>query len=102
MNKLKEKFENLLGHVGGAVFYILLIIIFVLPCVMIDVPLWLSTIFIIIMYFIPQSGVIFWVWGLISTIKGPQDWIAIVYYVMFTITFLPFYISLISSMFRRK
>lgn len=106
MNNFKEKLLSSLGAAGGIIYYIILILISFLPVVIINVPFWLSTIFIIIMFFFPVSSVVFWIWGLFSAICGPQDWIAIVYYVLFAIMFLPFFVNLfigiISPFFNRK
>ena len=106
MNNFKEKLLSSLGAAGGIIYYIILILIATLPIVMINVPFWLSTIFIIIMFFFPASSVVFWIWGLISAICGPQDWFAIIYYIMFAIMFLPFFVNLfigiIGSFFNRK
>lgn len=106
MNNFKEKLISSLGVVGGIIYYTILIFIATLPIALINVPFWLSTIFIIIMFFFPASSAVFWIWGLISAICGPQDWLAIVYYIMFAVMFLPFFanlfIGIIGSLFNKK
>ena len=55
-------------------FYLACLLIGVLPVVAIGLPWWGSFIIILILQFIPASAAIFWIWGLIVTIGGPQDW----------------------------
>ena len=95
---MKEKLSSALGAFGEILYFILRIFISVLPLVMIDGGWFLRLVIFTIMYFLPVSGIIFWVWGLICAIGGVQDWLAIIYYICFVILFLPFFISSIVSL----
>lgn len=87
---MKEKLSATLGTFGEIIYFILRMFVSVLPLVMIDGGWFLRLVIFTIMYFVPVSGVIFWVWGLICAIGGVQDWVAIVYYICFAVIFLPF------------
>ena len=100
-NHMKEKLVNALGALGSVIYFIVTMFIYVLPIVMIGKPFWLDSIFFGVMQFFPSTSIIFWVWGLVSAIKGPQDFFAIIYYVLFVIMFLPFFASIISSFFKK-
>lgn len=99
---MKEKLLSALGSVGIVLYYLATLLVSVLPFVMIDVAFILKLVLIAISTIFPATSVIFWVWGLIGAINGPQDFIAIIYYVLFVVMFLPFFISTISSLFRKS
>ena len=80
---LKDKLLNSLGTFGIILYYILSSCIFVLPMVMIDTSFFLDLLFFGIMQIFPPTCIIFWIWGLICAITGPQDWLAIVYYITY-------------------
>lgn len=54
-----------------------------------DLPFWASFIMIAILFILPSLSSIFWIIGLIGVIIGPQDVIAIIYYVAFALVCLP-------------
>lgn len=92
---MKEKLSSALGAFGEILYFIFRMFISVLPLVMIGGGWFLRLVIFTIMYFVPVSGIIFWVWGLVCAIGGTQDWVAIVYYICFAVIFLPFFISCI-------
>lgn len=83
-------------------FYLACLLIGVLPVVAIGLPWWGSFIIILILQFIPSTAAIFWICGLIVTIGGPQDWFAILYYILTVVMFLPFIIKVFTSFFTKK
>ena len=99
---MKEKLMNALGTLGVILWYLVSLLIAVIPFVMIDASFLLNILFFGIVQFFPASSVIFWIWGLVCAINGPQDTWAIIYYVLFAIMFLPFFISTISSLFSKS
>lgn len=99
---LKDKLFDSLGAFGIILYYILSSLIFVLPMVMIDTSFFLDLLFFGIMQLFPPTCIIFWIWGLICAITGPQDWLAIVYYIVFGVGCIPFFISTLRSMFSRN
>lgn len=99
---MKEKLMSALGTFGFVLWYLISLLIAVLPLVMIDAPFLLNLLLIVIALFIPASSGIFWVWGLVCTIRGPQDTIATIYYVLFAIMFLPYFINVILSLFNKR
>ena len=94
---MKEKLFNMLGTAGYVVYFLFSIFITALPLLMLDIPLWLHLVFFFIMQIIPATSVIFWIWGLVGAIQGPQDTFAIIFYVVFVIMFIPFIISTVSD-----
>lgn len=101
MNSLKEKMVDTLGAFGMILYYIIHIAICILPFIMIDLNFVLTFILICIDSFFPLATIVFWVWGLIKAIQGPQDIIAIIYYIAFAVLWLPFFISILTSLFRK-
>ena len=86
---MKEKLINTFG----VLYYIFTVISFILPVVMIkisfDLPFWTSFIMIAILFILPSLSSVLWIIGLIGVIMGPQDIIAIIYYVAFALVCLP-------------
>lgn len=99
---IKEKFEVLFGAISGIVYFIVVLMISVLPLIMINASFFIDILFFFLMELFPLSTIIFWIWGLIKAIQGPQDWLAVVYYIGFAVLFLPFIISTIIKLFSRK
>lgn len=99
---MKDKLLNALGTFGGILWMIISLVIYVLPIVMLGTSFLLDMLFLGVMYWFPPSSVVFWIIGLVCAIKGPQDIIAIIYYIAFVVMFLPFFISVVSSFFSRK
>ena len=98
---MKEKLMNALGTAGIIIWYIVSLLIAVIPFVMIGASFFLNILFFGIVQLFPPSSVVFWIWGLVCAIKGPQDTWAIIYYVLFVIMFLPFFINSILSIFKK-
>lgn len=93
----KEKLTDLLGGIGGILFYIISLVASVMPVVMLNLPFWIDFILIGIMLIIPIAMPIMWIIGLVGAIAGPQDALAIIYYVLFGI----FAIGIIGNVLRR-
>lgn len=88
-----------LGTLGIILWYILTAFISILPFVFIDLNFVWTFILILIDWIFPFVSPVFWIWGLVKAIKGPQDIWAIVYYVSFAILFLPYVIDLFYTTF---
>lgn len=98
---IKDGLINALGTVGGILYYVINLIVAILPFVMIGGGFWFSFLLISLNLFIPYTSIIFWIWGLICAIQGVQDIWAILYYVIFVVAWIPFYINLILSLISR-
>lgn len=96
---LKEKLMNALGATGTILYYLASMLVAFFPIFIISKSFWISLLFFWIIQIFPISSVVFWIWGLIITLKGPQDMIAIFYYVLFVIMFLPFFIGAVFDFF---
>ena len=99
---MKDKLMNALGSVGVILWYLVSLVIAVMPLVMIGASFWLNLILLAVILFIPATSGIFWVWGLVCAIRGPQDALAIIYYVMFVIMFLPYFINSVLKLFNKR
>ena len=93
---------NALGSVGVIFWYLLSLLIAVMPLVMIGASFWLNLLLLAVILFVPATSGIFWVWGLVCAIRGPQDAIAIIYYVLFVIMFLPYFINSVLNLFNKR
>ncbi|MBE6729675.1 MAG: hypothetical protein E7568_05535 [Ruminococcaceae bacterium] len=98
---LKDKLFNALGSFGIIIYYIFNLFILALPFIMIDVNFILTIIFVAVEMFIPVTSIVFWIWGLVCAIIGEQDVIAIIYYIAFAILWVPYFISVIKSIFKK-
>lgn len=99
---MKDKLLNALGSAGGILWYLLSLLIAVMPLVMIGASFWLNLLLLAVIQFIPATSGLFWIWGLVCAIRGPQDIIAIIYYVLFVIMFLPFFINTVLNIFNKR
>ena len=96
---MKNKLLNSLGVAGIIMWYVVSAVVYVMPFVMIGASFWVNLLLFGIVYFFPPSSIVFWIWGLVCAIQGPQDVWAIIYYVLFVIMFLPFFVSTICDIF---
>ena len=98
---MKEKLSAVFGTFGIILYYGISLISFSFPLFVITKSFWLQLLFFWIMYFFPISEIVFWPWGLYIMIYGPQDIFAIIYYILFAVSFLPMFISSVISLFRK-
>lgn len=98
---LKEKSQGALGFLGIVLYYLIRIFIAILPFVMIGANFIVTLILISVEMFIPLTSIVFWIWGFVCAIMGKQDFLAIMYYIVFAVAWLPFYIQIIKSLFRK-
>jgi hypothetical protein len=98
---LKDRFQGALGFLGIVLYYLIRIFIAILPFVMIDANFIVTLILISVETFIPLTSIVFWIWGFVCAIMGKQDFLAIMYYIVFAVAWLPFYIQIIKSLFRK-
>ena len=93
---MKEKIIGLFGAAGNIIFLIgSLFVNFLIqfaPLVALRFPFWIDLLLIIAITYIPIANivvnVVIWIWGLVVTIQGRQDWFAIVYYIVFLINLI--------------
>lgn len=99
---MKDKLLNSLGSFGVILWYLLSILIAVIPIVMIGKSFLVNLVLFLIIQFIPATSGFFWIWGLVCALRGPQDIIAIIYYVLFVVMFLPYFVSFVLSFFQKR
>ncbi len=95
----KEKLVSAFGTFGFILYYIITVVISVLPIVMIGInSFWFFIIaFTLLLIFPFPIEQILWVWGFIGAIQGEQDFWAILFYVVFGIQAIRFILALIST-----
>ena len=96
---MKDRLMFNLGVFGVVLYYIIRIIVAVLPFVMIGLGFWGTSVLLFINSTIPLTTIVFWIWGLIAAIGGKQDFWAILYYISFAIIYIPFFVDLVSGFF---
>lgn len=102
VTNIKDKLIKALGSAGLILWYLISLLIAIMPLVMIDASFWLNLLLLAVVLFIPSTSGIFWVWGLVCAIRGPQDVFSIIYYALFVIMFLPYYISSVLNLFNKR
>ena len=98
---MKDKLFSVLGGFGIFLYYVIILIISGLPFAMIDLPFFVIVILILVEQMLPFTSIIFWIWGLVSAINGPQDGFATAFYIAFVVLFVPYFISIIRSIFKK-
>ena len=103
---LKERLTDVLGGLGGTLYFIITFLIPLFPIVMIntsfDFPWWTSFVEIALLFISPTFfSFCFWIIGLIGVIMGPQDIIAIIYYILFVIIFAPTIINIVVNLIKK-
>lgn len=86
---MKDRLENALGTVGLVIWYIIAAIVTVAPFLVLDLPAWAEFLLILAILMLPVIGgvvaVAVWIWALIVAVQGPQDAVAIIFYVALAI-----------------
>lgn len=98
MNSIKDRIIGTLGAFGFILWYFISIVAIIAPLIILQLPVWIDLILIFALFFLPIPEFPLWIWALVVAIQGPQDWIAITYYVLFAIMELPLFINFISSL----
>ena len=99
---MKEKLLGSLGVIGIILYYLISLLVCIMPFIMIEASFFLNVVFFGIEYFIPVSSIVFWIWGLVRAINGTQDFWAYLYYVLFVIVFAPFFVGTVLDLFVKK
>ena len=99
---LKEKLTSLLGGAGVVLYYLIILTIAIFPFLLIDIAWWIEALLILVYVLFPSSSIIFWIWGLVCAITGPQDAWAIIFYILFAILWLPYFINIIAALLSGK
>lgn len=104
MKRIKAFLAGALGAFGTVVYVFLCLFAVALPLAMIEMPFWLSLIASGVVMIFPILVHVFILWGFVSALTGPQDVLAVIYYVFFAcfslIAYIPDLIRLLSFLFR--
>ncbi len=99
---MKEKLMNSLGKVGCGLYYLFAIASVAFPLAMMNLPGWLNTLLFVVVMLCPSLAGLALIGGLVGTILGPQDTLAIIYYVFFAVVMSVTYLPLLLSAFTKK
>lgn len=99
---MKDKLIEMLGVAGLVLYYIFRLVASIMPFVMIGASLFATIILILISGYFPLATPVFWIWGLICAFKGPQDFWAFAYYILFVIVTIPFISIIVEELANKK
>ena len=100
-----KKFLSKLGTVGVVAYWIIAVILFVMPLVILGLPWWADIIIFGVVLGIPFVGEVVefavYVWALVEAVKQPFDWAILIFYISLALyiisTLIPSILDFISS-----
>ena len=96
MNRIKSFLVNTLGVFGLVLYFCIAYLFQFAPLVVLDFHFLIFIVVFFCLTCLPIIGTILnfvlWIWALVVTINGPQDWFAILYYIIFAIN--TFYVAI--------
>lgn len=100
---MKEWLVNKAGGVGFAIWIVISIIFIVMPVAVLPISIWIRALIVVIIYALPMIGqlvqIAVYAWAFVVTINGPQDTVAIIFYVVFAFWVFTTLIPLIITVF---
>lgn len=103
---MKEKLVGALGGFGYVLWLIISLLYVIAPVVILDFPFWLTFILLFAINSLPLIGLIvnavLYIWAFFVTLGGPQDVIAIVFYVFFALYLLTELLPVLLAMFSSR
>ena len=99
---MKEKLQGVLGIFGIILYYLFTALLTVAPLISLGLPWWVDFIILLVVQLFPPIDIAFYIWALIVTVQGPQDWWAIVFYVCFGLFILFTIVPLILKLFKPR
>lgn len=106
MEKIKDFLLNSLGTVGIVLYFLVAILITILPLLMFDMPFILYIVLALLVQFvlinIPFCMEILYIIGLFGAVNGKQDIFAIIYYIVFALIVIPTIVRLIRVFFIKE
>lgn len=110
MAALKERLVGKLGTLGFALWFIISLIFMVVPVAILPVSIWIRALILCVIYALPMIGllvqIVVYFWGFFVAISGPQDIVAIIFYIVFALwicsSFIPLLISMFSGLFSKQ
>ena len=92
---MKDFLTGTLGFFGGIIYYLFALLVTIIPFIMIGLPIWATFILLLIVQFFPLSSIVFWIWGIVCAIQGPQDIWAYIYYGLTVVVYIPFLFNIV-------
>lgn len=87
---IKEKISTFFRFIVNS---ILLDFSFLLPLLFINCSIWEKVVFFVIQLIASRTNIVFLVWGLVDAIRGPQNFMTIIYYIYLLIFIVIPYLS---------
>lgn len=106
MKKLLSK----LGSAGVVIYWIIAVILFIMPLVILGLPWWANIIISGIMLGAPLVGEVVefavYVWALVEAVKQPCDWAILIFYISLALyiisTLIPSILELVSGVLEKR
>jgi hypothetical protein len=100
MNKIKDFLYGILGPFGCIASVIFALFPIIMTMIAFDLPIWWNFIFVAFLFFAPTfTTIVLGIVALVGTIMGPQDLLAIIYYIYFAIVIVSPNIPLLLQLF---
>jgi hypothetical protein len=102
---MKEKLVGSLGLFGYLLWIVVGLLYVIAPVVMLDLPFWVTFILLFAINSLPLIGtlinIVLYIWAFFVTLGGPQDVVAVVFYVLFALFVITELIPILSALFSR-
>ena len=96
---MKEKLCDIFGGFGYILYHLIIAVFSIIPFVILDFPLWLIFLLTAAFSLFPLIGGIanlgFYIWAFVKAVSGPQDALAIIFYIFFSLYVLYILASLL-------
>lgn len=103
MRDLKSALGGACGWFGFVLFYILVIVLVIMPLTALDFPWWAAVLFIIATQIFPVLGgiawLVVWTWSFFVMIHAPLCSYTVVYFISFAVYLIFFFIPMLLRMF---
>lgn len=95
-NVLKSKLKSAFGVAGDFIWLFIMGLLWAIPIWILNLPWYYNSLLIGILYFIPITEPVFWIWAFIKAVSDVQSPFTIIFYVVFAVRLLIFVIPLIA------
>lgn len=106
---MKEKLTSLLGTFGSVLYYLIMLLLFFAPILVLDLPFWADLIILNILLFsqglFPIGDILSLgidIWALIVALRNPTDVLSIIFFVAFALNIIRVIISIAAYATSRK
>ena len=95
---MKKKLAAIFGTFGVILYWIIRVIIAIIPVFILDLPFWADSLIFLAIEVFPPISIVVWIWSFIVALQTPIDIFVIIYFISFVIVFVPFMIGVITDL----